>query len=164
MAGLFFRALVGLDGDMVKAIDRPRIEFYSAFAGVVVDIGLNAVLIPRFGLVGAAFGTVVGYVIYNVVEVAAIYRSVGSYPFSAAALKPLVPTTIVGLGILSLTAERTFGLFALVGIGIALYAAQFASMVLTRSFTDADLFLVEQFENRIGIDLTWLTKLIQSES
>ena len=161
MAGLFFRALVGLDGDMVKAINRPRIEFYAAFVGVVADVGLNAVLIPRLGIVGAAVGTVVGYAVYNIIEVAAIYWAVDSHPFSAAALKPLVPTTAIGLIVLSFTAERTFGLFALVGIGIVLYAAQFVSMVFTRSFTDADLLLVEQFEARAGIDLSWLTAIIR---
>ncbi len=164
MAGLFFRALVGLDGDMVKAINRPRIEFYAAFVGVVVDIVLNAVLIPRFGIVGAALGTVVGYAIYNVIEVAAIYRAVGSHPFSAAALKPLVPTTAAGLVMLYLTAEQVLGLVALIGIGIALYVAQFVSMIIMRSFTDTDVFLIERFEARTGIDLTWLTSTIRSRS
>ncbi|HET7324905.1 MAG TPA: polysaccharide biosynthesis C-terminal domain-containing protein [Halococcus sp.] len=161
---MFFRAFVGLDGDTVKAINRPRIELYSAFAGIVVDIGLNAVLITRFGIVGAALGTVVGYVVYNVVEVAAIYRAIGSHPFSAAALKPLMPTTAVGLVVLSLTAERVLGLVALVGIGITLYVAQFVSMIVTRGFTDTDVFLIEQFEARTDIDLTWLTSTIRSRT
>lgn len=164
MAGLFFRALVGLDGDMVKAIDRPRIELYSALVGVVVDVVLNAVLIPRFGIVGAALGTIAGYIVYNAVEVAAIYRAVGSHPFSAGALKPLVPTTAVGLIMLYFTAEQVLGLVALAGVGIGLYAAQFLSMVLTRSFTDTDLFLIERFEAKTGIDLTWLTATIRSRT
>jgi stage V sporulation protein B len=164
MAGLFYRVLVGLDGDMVKAIDRPRVEFYSAIAGVVVDVMLNAALIPRFGIVGAAFGTVVGYFVYNTVEVVVIYRAVESYPFSAAAFKPLVPTTLVGVGLLALASQRTLGLLAIAGIGIVLYAAQFVSMILTRSFTDTDLLLIEQFETRFGLDLSWLTALIRSES
>lgn len=164
MAGLFYRVLVGLDGDMVKAINRPRVEFYSAIAGVVVDVVLNAALIPRFGIVGAAFGTVVGYFVYNTVEVAVIYRAVGSYPFSAAAFKPLVPTTLIGVGVLTLASQRTLGLLAIAGIGVLLYAAHLVSMILTRSFTDTDLLLIEQFEARFDIDLSWLMTLIRSES
>ncbi|EMA41370.1 polysaccharide biosynthesis protein [Halococcus morrhuae DSM 1307] len=164
IAGLFYRVFVGLNGDMVKAINRPRVEFYSAIAGVVVDIVLNAALIPLFGIVGAAFGTIVGYFVYNTIEVVAIYRAVGSYPFSAAAFKPLVPTTLVGVGVLALASQRTLGLFAIAGIGVLLYAAQLVSMILTRSFTETDLQLVEQFEARFDIDLSWLTTLIRSES
>jgi stage V sporulation protein B len=164
MAGLFYRVLVGLDGDMVKAINRPRIEFYSALAGVVVDVVLNAALIPRFGIVGAAFGTVVGYFVLNTVEVIAIYRAVGISPFSAATFKPLVPTTLIGVGVLALASQRTLGLLAIAGIGVLLYVAQLVSMILTRSFTDTDLMLVEQFEARFDLDLSWLTALIRSES
>ncbi|WP_160135836.1 flippase [Halococcus salsus] len=163
MAGLFYRVLVGLDGDMVKAINRPRVEFYSALPGVAVNIVLNAALIPRFGIVGAAFGTVVGYFVYNTVEVVVIYRAVGSYPFSAAAFKPLIPTTLVGIGVLTLTSQRTLGLLAIAGIGVLLYTAQLASMILTRSFTDTDLLLVKQFEARFNLDLSWLTTLLRSE-
>lgn len=163
MAGLFYRVLVGLDGDMVKAINRPRVEFYSAAAGVVVNIVLNAALIPRFGIIGAAIGTVVGYFVYNTVEVIIIYRAIESYPFSTAAFKPLVPTTLVGVGILSFTSQRTLGLLALAGIGVLLYVAQLVSMILTRSFTETDLLLVKQLEARFDLDLAWLQAIIRSE-
>jgi O-antigen/teichoic acid export membrane protein len=161
MAGLFYRVLVGINGDMVKAIDRPRIELFSALVGVVVDVILNAALIPRFGIVGAALGTVVAYFAYNSIEVVAIYYVVGSYPFSAAVFKPLVPTTLFGIGILALTSQLTLGLFALVSLCIGLYVAHLVSMVLTRSFTDTDLIIIKQFETRFDIDLSWLSNLIR---
>lgn len=161
MTGLFYRVLVGLDGDMVKAINRPRVEFYSAIPGVFVDVLLNAALIPQFGIIGAALGTVVGYFVYNTIEVIVIYRAVGSYPFSAAAFKPLMPTTFVGVGVLSLMSQRTLGLFAVASIGVLLYAAHFVSMILTHSFTDTDILLVEQFEARFDLNLSWLTTLFR---
>ncbi|PHQ46814.1 hypothetical protein DJ68_05170, partial [Halorubrum sp. C3] len=68
------------------------------------------------------------------------------------------------VGVLSLISQRTLGLLAIAGIGVLLYAAQFVSMVLTRSFTDTDLLLVEQLEAHFDFDLSWLTALIRSES
>jgi hypothetical protein len=72
--------------------------------------------------------------------------------------------TLVGVGILALAFQRTLGLFAIAGIGVLLCVAQLVSMILTRSFTDTDLLLVEQFEARFDIDLSWFTTLIRSES
>ncbi|WP_114577213.1 flippase [Saliphagus sp. LR7] len=164
MAGLFYRVLVGLNGDMVKAINRSRIELYSAIAGVVVNVLLNAALIPRFGIIGAAFGTVVGYFIYNTVEVVAIYLAIKSHPFSVAAFKPLVPPTLVGIGTLVLISQQALGLLAFAGIGVLLCVTQFVSMILTRSLTDTDLLLVKEFEARFDIDLSWLTSLIRRRS
>ena len=163
IAGLFYRALVGLDGEMVKAINRPRVEFFAAVPGVVVNVILNTALIPRFGIVGAAFATVAGYVVYNTIEVAAIHRAVGSYPFSWASFKPLVPTTIAGGGLLLITTGRTLGLFGLGVVGILLYTAQFASMILTESFTKTDIQLIEQFEQRFDIDLSKLRSFIRNQ-
>nr|WP_282594661.1 flippase [Halomarina salina] len=161
IAGLFYRVLVGLNGDMVKAIDRPRIEFYSAFTGVIVNIIMNATLIPLFGIVGAAFSTVVGYFVYNTIEIIAIYREIGSYPFSAGAVKPLLLTAFAGIGVLAFTSEQMIGLVVLVSLGITMYAVEFVSIILTRSISDTDILLIEQFESRFDVNLTRLKKIIR---
>ncbi len=163
MAGLFYRVLVGLDGDMVKAINRPRVEFFAAVPGVLVNVILNTALIPRFGIVGAAFATVIGYVVYNTIEVVAIYRTVGSYPFSWASFNPLIPTTITGGGLLWMTTGWTLGLFGLGVVGILLYTAQFASILLTGSFTQTDIQLIKKFEQRFDVNLSRLRWLIRNQ-
>lgn len=152
-AGLFVRALVGLNGDMVKAIDRTRIELYSVAVAVVVDVALNVVLIPRYGIVGAAAATVVGYGVYNLLEVGAIYYAVDSHPFALDTVKPLVPTALVAVGLARLTAGVDLSLVHLVGIGVLVAVVHLGSMVATRSLDDADLLLFERFERRTGVDL-----------
>ncbi|MFB6102267.1 MAG: flippase [Haloplanus sp.] len=161
-AGLFVRALVGLNGDMAKAIDRPKIELYSVPVAVVVNVGLNVILIPRYGIVGAAAGTVIGYGVYNVIEVIAIYWLVGSHPFSADSIKPLAPTLLAGLGIVRLTRGVDLTLPMLIGIGLVISVVHLLSMVATRSLSRADLVLFERFEERTGLDLSWVKSLIRS--
>jgi len=159
--GLFVRALVGPNGDLTKAIDRPKIELYSVAVAVAINVALNAVLIPRYGIVGAAVATVVGYTAYNAIEVAAIFRAVGSHPFSTNSLKPLVPTLLCTLGLARLTngTERTLPI--LLGIGVVVAVVHLLSMVLTRSLDHADLLLFEEFEERSGLDLDWLKSLVR---
>lgn len=160
-AGLFLRAIVGLNGDMTKAIDRPKIELYSVAVAVVINVALNAVLIPRYGIVGAAAGTVIGYAVYNVLEVAAIYWVVESHPFALDNVKPLLPTLLVALGITRLTDSLDLSLPMLVGIGVVISVVHLLSMFLTRSLGREDLLLFERFEERLGIDLGRVKTLLR---
>ncbi|PSP77002.1 hypothetical protein BRC81_11725 [Halobacteriales archaeon QS_1_68_20] len=151
-AGLFFNALVGPNGAMLKAVDRPRIEMFAAILGVVTNLALNVALIPVLGIVGAAVATVVGYFVFNVAEVVAIYRIVGTHPFSRNSLEPIVVTTLAGLAIALVTGGTRFSLPELIGIGMLLVAVQAVAVVLTRSFDEADQVLIEQAKRRIGLD------------
>lgn len=151
-AGLFFNALVGPNGAMLKAVNRPRVEMYAAILGVVTNLALNVVLIPLVGIVGAAVATVVGYFVFNVAEVIAIYRIVGTHPFSLNSLEPLAVTTLVGLGIAWVTSGGRFSLPELIGIGMLLLLVQAGAVVITRSFDEADEVLIEQTKRRMGLD------------
>jgi O-antigen/teichoic acid export membrane protein len=161
-AGLFVRALVGLNGDVAKAIDRPKIELRSVAVAVVVDVALNAVLIPRYGIVGAAAATAAGYAVYNLVEVVAIHRAVGSHPFAAATLVPLGPTLVVAVGIDALVVGPV-GLSGLVGIGLVLVVVHLGSMALTGSLDESDRLLARRLDERLGTDLARLVALFDRD-
>ncbi|MBR3268357.1 MAG: oligosaccharide flippase family protein [Oscillospiraceae bacterium] len=55
---------------------REKIVLYSEIAGAVVDLGLNAVLIPRYASSGAAIGTVVAEVVVLAVQTIALRREI----------------------------------------------------------------------------------------
>lgn len=148
-AGLFFNALVGPNGAMIQALDQSKLEMYAAAVAVVANIVLNVLLIPPFGIVGAAFATVVGYVVFNVVEVSAIYWVSGANPFSLNTLKPLVVTTLVGIGLERVTASLSLGLPELIGIGMLLLAVQAGAIVATRSLEEADAFIYRKAMERL---------------
>lgn len=159
VGGLFFNVLVGPNGAMAKAIDRPRIELFASAIGFVVNFGLNVLLIPLYGIAGAATSTVVGYVTYNTVEVALIYRTIGSLPFSINQLKPLIPTVLAGVLLRELLGHD-FGLPRLVAIGVFLSGFHLISMIFTRSFDEDDLDMVRQVETKIDREIPYLRDVI----
>jgi O-antigen/teichoic acid export membrane protein len=159
VGGLFFNVLVGPNGATAKAIDRPRIDLGAAVVGFLVNFGLNVALIPRFGIVGAAAATVLGYVTFNVVEVALIYRVIGSLPFSANQLKPLVPTVAVAL-LLERAVGQTPGLPGLVAIGAFLSLFHLGSMLATGSVDRNDLDVIRQVEGRLGREIPYLRRVV----
>jgi O-antigen/teichoic acid export membrane protein len=154
-AGLFFRALTGLDGDLVKAIDRPRVELWTAAVGVGVNVVLNLWAIPRFGIVGAAIGTAVGYAVYNALELAVIYRAVGIHPFSKATTSIVFLTVVVAL-LVRLVTGGGVGVVALVAAGGVIGLSAVGSLLLVGDLSDAEIQAFRQLERRTGVRLLWL--------
>ena len=153
MIGLFSRALVGLNGDMVRAIDRTRIELYSSIAGVIVNFIFNIILIPSYGIVGAAIGTVLGYLVYNGTEVVAIYRYTGVHPFVLDNIKQIIPTICLAILMWWLLNSVQLKLLQLVGIGVLLTAFQPLSTVFTGSLSEDDQILITRIEDRLGREI-----------
>lgn len=150
--GLFLRAVVGPNGDLVKAIDRPKVEAIASVVGVTGNFLLNLVLIPRYGIMGAAVATVVGYGVYNGVELAIIYREIGATPFSAGIAKTVLAT----FGTLWLV-QMIFiasGLFGIVLFTVIAGVVTTICFVGTRSVEDSDMLLINKFERRTGFTLT----------
>jgi hypothetical protein len=50
----------------------------------------------------------------------------------------------------------------LLGIGVFVSVVHLLSMFLTRSLGREDLFLFEQFEERMGADLGWVKRLLRN--
>lgn len=157
--GLLFRAVSGLDGDMVKAIDRPRLELYSGVVGLISNLVLNIVLIPRFGIRGAAIATVVGYLFYNGTELLWIRALTGATPFSINVAKHVVTMIAIAVGV-AYVSPTTVGLPGLIGLGILLVAIEPIVLVGTKSIDQADLEFVERLENRVGLDLDIVKRVI----
>lgn len=153
IGGLFFRALVGLDTDLLKALDRTRIELGCAVVGVVGNVVLNVLLIPRFGIAGAAAATVSGFFIYNVCEVAIIYRTVGIHPFGINNVKPLVPTVLSGVAIATVV-DTQLSFVELVAVGIVFSTLHLGFLIGTRSLDENDVLLIENLETKLGVDLS----------
>ncbi|WP_175454500.1 flippase [Halopelagius longus] len=155
VGGLFFNVLVGPNGATAKAIDRPRIELVSAAVGFVVNLGLNIILIPRYGIMGAAVATVAGFVTYNTMEITFIRRSIGCLPFSANQLKPLAPTVGAAL-LLKWFFGGSVGFAGLIAIGMFLSAFHLVSMLVTRSIDENDIDLVRRLEENLGREIPYI--------
>lgn len=91
--GTFLRVFVGPNGATIKAIDMSRVDLISSIIGVITNVILNILLIPIYGITGAAVATAVGYLVFNAVELVVIYIHAKITPFTWNSVKPM-PVTI----------------------------------------------------------------------
>jgi len=122
--GVFSHVLFGLNSGALKSIDRPRILLYNNILVLVLNLILNVILIPRFGILGGAVATSVSYILLNILHGFVLYRDIRLVPVRLDFLGlTLVWLAVIvgaaqtlGAGITTLPAALVFG-----AIGFCLY-------------------------------------------
>jgi len=150
--GMFSRVFVGPNGAMIKAINQTRVDLISAVIGAMTNIVLNIVLIPRFGIEGAALATGLGFLMYNITEVSVVYYHMGIHPFALNSVKPLLVTVIVAISIQRYLMPAEVGFAGLFLFGVGITAFELFSLVATRSLDESDYQLGLRVCQRIGVD------------
>lgn len=75
--GYFMQALTGYNGVTLKVYGRLRYAAMIDASAVLLNIGLNLVLIPRWGALGAGIGTTSTLVLHNVLKQVGVWRFAG---------------------------------------------------------------------------------------
>lgn len=87
---------------------RSRWSMLNTGMALAVNVGLDLVLIPRFGIVGAALGWSAGIAVNNLVPLYQVHRFIGIHPFGAATLHAMA-AAICTFGLLGLACRLLLG-------------------------------------------------------
>jgi O-antigen/teichoic acid export membrane protein len=90
-------------GHVLTMSGRSALNFADNAAALVVNVGLNVLLVPRFGLVGAAVSWSVAIVGVNAARVIQVRRLFGVSPFGRALVTPALA---IGIASATALAER----------------------------------------------------------
>ncbi len=88
--GNLLEMVTGANGQIIIASKYFRFDFYSSWILVLLAIALNAILIPNFGLKGAALATASSILVYNLIKVVFVWIKFKMQPFTWKALGVLV--------------------------------------------------------------------------
>lgn len=113
----YFNAAVGFNGLTLKVFGRLRYIVVINVLAAAVNIGINLLLIPRYGALGAAIGTSSTLVAHNLLKQAGLRLGTGISLFQRASVK--VYLTIVAGALLLLAVQLTLSPSLLVGLALA---------------------------------------------
>ena len=164
--GFFVHAFLGPNGLTLIALGRSGLTTLNTFVGIVVNIGLNLVLVPRFGLEGAAAASSVSLALSNILTSLQVYILSGIHPFGkdyARVVTVSVVSTVTVYKVIYMFPSIPYSITPLV-LGLFLLAT-LLSLILTRSLDKEDIKLIEAVEHKFGIGnpvsrraLHWLAK------
>lgn len=88
--GQLVRATVGPAEHMIMMTGHPRLNLANSLALAMLNVVLNLLLIPRFGIVGAAVATASSMAAITLVRLAEVYYLLKVHPYRLNFIKPLV--------------------------------------------------------------------------
>jgi len=151
--GYFFARFFGLGGSLLTAIGETRAVMYISGATAALNLGLNLLLIPNYGIVGAALATVTSLVLNNALQLGYIYRSIGIQPFNFELILPSLLALVCLWSVDQFFLYTTFGFPGAFATASALGVVFVLCIFLTRSVYVVELKLAGSFLAKIGIDL-----------
>ncbi|MEM9149339.1 MAG: flippase [Cyanobacteria bacterium P01_F01_bin.3] len=78
--GRVLYVFVGLSSALLSMTGQAQFTAISGFLGAMINVGLNALLIPQFGVSGAAIATTSGVLVAGIINTGWAYRKLGIYP------------------------------------------------------------------------------------
>ncbi|WP_342764292.1 MULTISPECIES: flippase [unclassified Thermococcus] len=159
-AGFVFHVLLGLNGMSLTVIGETNANLVGNFFASVANVVLNILLIPIYGIEGAATATAVSYIIANIFRTSWLYKKTGVHPFSRSYLKQL----FVGIGmivILKLANVSASSIWAALGVLVIFFVVYFALILVLRSVEKEDIELLFAVEKKFGVSLGMLRKILE---
>jgi len=160
--GFFTHAVVGPNGNTLTSVGRTRLIMYDNIAVAATNVTLNLLLIPEYGLLGAAVATSVSYGLLNALYTYQLYGETGIQPFTAGMVRPsLIALLVVGAVYWVTTTFFTVTLPLLV-VGFGAFVSLYALIVLRfGGVEEEELVLLWSFEERFGVDLGPLKRIAE---
>jgi O-antigen/teichoic acid export membrane protein len=159
--GFFVHVFLGANGGMLVVMGKTKLLMWSFLIGAIINITLNAVLIPPLGIMGAAIASALSLISVKVFNAIKLHQLDEIHPFTKNYLKSIIVFTILMYFITIITHNFIIALwmpFVFLVIFLTIYVL---SLLLTKSFDNEDIMMLLTIEQRVGIDATLIKRIIK---
>ncbi|MBU46866.1 MAG: hypothetical protein CMD28_05475, partial [Flavobacteriales bacterium] len=143
-----FDIAAGLNGAIIVNSKYFKYDLYTNILLAGITIALNLILIPKYGIDGAAMATVISVVIFNLIRLVLIKASMNMHPFSSNSIKTIIVLFIIYylLQYLPKTSVVLLGIFWKSSITMMIYIP----LVLWLNLSEDITLLVKDLRNRFS--------------
>ena len=160
--GVLVTAMVGPAASVIGAYGRTKIIMWCSFFGASVNVVLNLVLIPVYGINGAAIATGVSLALITSLHLIFAYRIGGVQPFRWCYVKPLFASVIAVAVVYGIT-QYVIGV-SFVSLVVMLFVfglLYFGLLLVMKGFDEADLVVMRAIDQRLGTKSDWVSGIIK---
>lgn len=158
--GFMFHTFLGLNGMSLTVIGQPKLNMIGNSFAVIFNVVLNVLLIPKYGMVGAAVATAVSYFVANVFRSFWLYQKTKIHPFSWSYVKPLVISFVL-LGLIQSLHLKVPNIWYAIPVLAIFLGVYFFLVLLSRSVDKEDVELLMAIEKRLGVNLEVIKKILR---
>ena len=160
--GFIINNFLGPNGATLIAIGESKFIMWATLATAVLNVGLNVILIPPFGIVGAAVASVVAITTVNLVRCWKLYSLTKAQPLSKNLIKP----TLASLGLIFLIYPFSRCFFTVTPLMLPLlfvlyYIIYGLAIIFTKSFDQEDITMLLLIEKKTGVNATAIKRILR---
>jgi O-antigen/teichoic acid export membrane protein len=159
--GIAMDNFAGTAGNILVGGGRTKLNLLCEVIAAVTNIVLNIILIPRYGIVGAAVATGISYMTRSISSLNFVYTTYGIHPYNSSYMG-IVFSGLIAAGIVLVL--KLFFPFSwwmnMLLLGTVFVLLYLTLAVLTKSFDHNDRVVLEAVERKSGINLGFIKKLI----
>lgn len=159
--GLFINSLMGPNGATLTAMAKTNFLMYATFSAACINILLNILLIPKYGINGAAIATVTALVTINILRSIKLYSISKIHSIKKNILKPIFLSVIMFFLVYIIATKFLLVTFWTLPIFFIIYIILYiVSLIITKSFDKEDIDMLLKIESKMGINLKILKRII----
>ncbi len=159
--GIAVNDFSGTSANILVAGGRTRLNLLCEIIAAVTNVVLNILLIPAFGIVGAAIATAMSYVTRNISSLSFCYMSYRMHPYSRKYFNIVASGLAAAAIVFILKRYSPFPWWATMGmLGVLFVVCYIAAILLSRGLEKSDLVVVEAIERKTGKKLDFLKKFV----
>jgi len=158
----FIYALAGLAGSLLITYGKTRTVMGCSFVGAGANFIFNLLLIPVYGVNGAAVATGFSVVLMSVLHLFFVYSITKTLPFKKSYLKPFFASVIAVSAVYVITRYLIgVSFFSMVGALFVFLILYFLLLLIFKSFEAEDLMIMRAIDEKLGTKSDWARKIIQ---
>ncbi len=147
--GHFVSSLLNLGDTVMGAFNKTKWQFHNSALVAAVSLSLNLLLVPQFGVVGAAAAACASLVLYGVLSFYRSYSLLGFHPLSASLAKITACAAVAAF-----VAKVLSGLDLVSGVAwylsvFAVYALLYCALVFSWAVDDDDRLVYDAAKKRL---------------
>ena len=160
--GFVFYATVGPTGAILQTYGRTKVVMMNTYIGAMMNFLLNLLLIPTYGITGAAIATGISSSLLYILNFLFVYRIAKIQPFRLSHLKIIFASLIAVFVVYSMT-KYVIGVspFVLIPMLFVFLLFYFFLLLLMKSFGDEDLMIMRAIDQRLGMRSDWVRDMIK---
>ena len=162
VCGYVIHAAVGPTGAILRTYKRTKTVMMVDYIGATMNFLLNFLLIPIYGVSGAAIATGFSLAFVYILTFVFAYKAAKIQPFQLSHLKIILASSIAVFVVYSLmkyvTGVSLFVLIPLLSVFLLFY---FFLLIIMKSFEEEDLMIMRAINQRLGIRSNWVINIIK---
>lgn len=151
--GYFFSVLLGPTGQMINIIGKTKLNLLTWLVGLISNIIFNYLLIPKYGIVGAAMGTMLSLLILKIVSWVCVYNYISVNPYNKGFFKSLFAVLLASIILYISSRYISMSLIFVIISSVIFSAVYFFLLLLFKVPDQTDLKMIETVENKLKIKI-----------